>query len=139
MRKIDFMTHSEAEGSHFRHYEIFLFSALCNFFRKFFQCPQRVLPSIFLVFCNRTNVKKSQRVPLKFFGTMTVKNSHFLSLNFQSLKGSPSIFLKFCKRVHVKKSQGPPFTVFGIVRFINMNKFNLKIMYSQAQLAMSHF
>ena len=47
-----------------------LFSALWDFFSKFFKCPQRVLFSIFLIFCKRTNVKKSQRVPFfRIFGT----------------------------------------------------------------------
>ena len=68
-----FYKYSEAEGSDFfRHYETFrlceIFFRLCEtffrlcetFFAKFFKCPQRVL-SIFLIFCKRTNVKKSRR------------------------------------------------------------------------------
>ena len=48
-----------------------LFFGCETFFSKFFKCPQRVLLSIFLIFCKRTNVKKSQRVPFfRIFGTM---------------------------------------------------------------------
>ena len=48
------------------------FFRLCEiFFSNFFQMPQRVLLSFFLVFCKRTNVKKSQRVSFfRIFGTM---------------------------------------------------------------------
>ena len=57
-----FNNFSEAESSHiFRHYEIFRLYE--TFFSKFFKCPQKVL-SFFLIFCNKTNVKKSQKVPL---------------------------------------------------------------------------
>ena len=55
-------------------------------FSKIFQCPQSVLPSICLIFCNRTNVKKSQRV---------------LFSMFKNLKGPPfTVFgiVKFFKR-----------------------------------------
>ena len=82
-----FYKYSEAEGSDFfRHYETFrlceTFFRLCEtFFSKFFKCPQRVLLSIFLIFCRRTNVKKSQRVPFfTFFGTMR------LSGNFKKIR-----------------------------------------------------
>ena len=47
-----------------------LFSALWDFFSKFFKCPQRVLLSIFLISCNRTNVIKSQRVPFSHFSAL---------------------------------------------------------------------
>ena len=39
----------------------------------------------------------------------------------------------------LKKSQSAPFTVFGIVRFFKSNNFCLKIMFSQAQHAISDF
>ena len=86
----------------------------------------KIPPFIFLVFCNRTNVKKSQRVPpFRFFGTMRLENSHFLFLkNFSSL---------------AKISKCPPFTVFGIVRFFKSNNFCLKIRFSQVWHAISYF
>ena len=43
---------------------------LCDFSPKIFQCPQRVLPSICLIFCNTTNVEKSQRVPFSDFSAL---------------------------------------------------------------------
>ena len=47
------------------------FSALCDFFSKIFQCPQRVPPLNFLIFCNGMFVNKSRNVPpFTFFGTM---------------------------------------------------------------------
>ena len=73
---------------------------------------------------------------------MSVNNSHFLFLfkNFQSLQRvSLNFFLKFCNRMDVKKFQRAPFTVFGIVKFFKMNNFSLKIIFSQAQHAMSDF
>ena len=45
------------------------FSELCDF-SKIFQCPQRVPPLSFLIFCNVMFVNKSRRVPpFTFFGT----------------------------------------------------------------------
>ena len=80
-----FYKYSEAEGSDFfRHYETF---RLCEtFFSKFFKCPQRVLLSIFLIFCKRTNVKKSQRVPFSHFSALcdlaetSKKSENFFSI-----------------------------------------------------------
>ena len=48
----------------------------------------KVPPFIFLIFCNRTNVKKFKRVSFRFFGTMRLKNSHF----FRSLQMVPLQF-----------------------------------------------
>ena len=53
--------------------------------------------------------------------------------------GSLQFFLKFCNRMVVKKSQRPPFKVLGIVRNFKMNNFCLKIMFSEAQHAISEF
>ena len=50
-----------------------LFSALCDFFLKFFGLYQRVPPSFVSTFCNTMDVKKLQRVPpFTFFGTVTL-------------------------------------------------------------------
>ena len=48
------------------------FFRLCEtFFRKFFYVLKRSSLQFVLIFCNRTNFKKSQRVPsFRFFGTM---------------------------------------------------------------------
>ena len=48
-----------------------LFSALWDFFRNFLNVPKESSFQFFLIFCKRTNVKKSQRVPFfRIFGTM---------------------------------------------------------------------
>ena len=50
---------------------LWIFSELCDFFSKIFQCPQRVPPLSFLILCNVMFVNKSRRVsPFTFFGTM---------------------------------------------------------------------
>ena len=78
--------------------------------------------NIFNVSNNRTNVKKSQRVPsFRFFGTMRLlKFSFFVFFSkiFQSLQRVPLQFFFNFATMDVKKiSKSPPFTVFGIVRF----------------------
>ena len=116
------------------------------FFFKNFQCLQRVHPSVCLIFCNRTNVKKSQRVPFsRFFGTMRLPLKCLFFVFFRNLfkdsKESPFNFSKFCNRMGIKKSQRvPSFTVFGIVRFYKRNNFRVKISrFSQTQHAISDF
>ena len=73
-----------------------------RFFRNFFNVPQRALPSIFLIFCNRTNVEKSQRVSsFRFFGTMRLKNSHvfcFFFEIFQRLQRFPFNFFEILQQ-----------------------------------------
>ena len=113
-----FYKYSEAEGSDFfRHYETF---RLCEtFFRlceTFFKCPQRVILSIFSIFCKRTNVKKSQRVPFfRIFGTMRLFKILIFFKNFldsliffknflMSPKRPPFNFLISCNRTNVIKS-----------------------------------
>ena len=117
-----------------------------SFFFKNFQCLQRVHPSVCLIFCNRTNVKKSQRVPFsRFFGTMRLplKFPFFVLFRnfFKDSKESPFNFSKFCNRMGNKKSRRvPSFTVFSIVRFYKRNNFRVKISrFSQAQHAISDF
>ena len=101
----------------------------------------KIPPFIFLVFCNRTNVKKSQRVPsFRFFGTMRLLKILIFCFFFAKFFKSRFNFLKFCNRMDVKKiSKCPPFTVFGIVTFFKSNNFCLKIRFSQAQHAVSDF
>ena len=90
------------------------FSTLLDFFfENFFS----VLPSICFIFCNRTNARKSQRVPFfRFFGTMRLKFSHFFVFFFENFskdsKRSPFRFLNFCNRMDLKKSQRTPFYSF---------------------------
>ena len=88
------------------------FSELCDFLKlfglKFF--PQRVPPSIFLMFCNTMDVKKSQRVPLfTFFGTVTLfknLNKKFFGNFFMSPKGPPFNFFKiFCNQLEFHKAR----------------------------------
>ena len=84
------------------------FFGFVRLFSKNFQCPQSIFPSLCLIFCNRTNVRKSQRVPFfKFFGTMKM----FLIFLFfkesfsEDSERSPFSSLKFCNRIDVNKSQ----------------------------------
>ena len=46
------------------------FGTVRLFFSKFFQCPQRVSPLSFLLFCYRMRVYKSKRVPLLHFSAL---------------------------------------------------------------------
>ena len=91
------------------------FLELCDFLKlfglKFF--PQRVPPSIFLMFCNTIDVKKSQRVaPFTFFGTVTLlKNliKNFFGKFFHVSKGSPfNFFLIFCNQLEFHKARRVP-------------------------------
>ena len=86
-----------------------------RFFRNFFNVPQRALPSIFLIFCNRTNVEKSQRVSsFRFFGTMRLlKILMFFVQIFWLYQRFPLIFLKFCNTMDVWKSQTAPLSQFS--------------------------
>ena len=131
-----FYKYSEAEGSDFfRHYETF---RLCYFFSKFFKCPQRVLLSIFLIFCKRTNVKKSQRVPFfRIFGTMRLFKiliffQKFLRLPyfqkfFNVPKASSFQFFDILQQNECYKIlKGPFFTFFGTMRLSgNFKKFGI--------------
>ena len=105
----------EAEDSHFfRQYEtpLPLFSFLRLIFENFLMSPKGP-PFIFLIFCNRTNVKKFKRVSLRFFGTMRLLKIRIFSKISRSLQMVPlQFFLKYRKRMDVKKSQEPPFHSF---------------------------
>ena len=106
-----------------------LFSALLDFFSKFFKCPQRVLLSIFLIFCKRTNVKKSQRVPFfRIFGTMRLfkiliffqkffRLAYFFQKFFNVPKASSFQFFDILQQNECYKIlKGPFFTFFGTMR-----------------------
>ena len=129
----------------FRHYETPPFFGFVRlFFRNFLNVLKGSSLQFVLIFCNRTNVKKSQRVPsFRFFGTMRLLKILilfvFFSKIFQRLLRFPFNFLKFCNRMVVKKFQRAPFTVFGIARNFKMNNFCLKISFSEAQHAISEF
>ena len=93
-----------------------LFSALCDFFLKFFGLHQLIPPS----FCNTMDVKKLQRVPpFTFFGTVTpFKNlvlKNFSGNFFMSPKGPPSFFFHFLQPAGVSQSpKGPPFSILSL-------------------------
>ena len=102
------------------------FSELCDFLKLFGLniFPQRVPPSIFLMFCNTMDVKKLQRVPpFTFFGTVTLfKNliKKFYGKFFHVSKGSPLHFLKiFCNQLEFHKARraldmAPTLAVLGL-------------------------
>ena len=84
----------EAEDSHFfRQYEtpLPLFSFLRLIFENFLMSPKGP-PFIFLIFCNRTNVKKFKRVSFRFFGTMRLLKIRIFSKIFRSLQMVPLQF-----------------------------------------------
>ena len=88
-----------------------LFGFLRLIFENFLMFPKGP-PFIFLIFCNRTNVKKFKRVSsFRFFGTMRLFAFFFENFS-KSPNGPPSIFLKYRKRMDVKKSQRTPFHSF---------------------------
>ena len=119
------------------------FFRLCEtFFENFLMSPKGP-PFIFLIFCNKTNFKKSQRVPsFRFFGTMSLLKILIFFENFQKGNFSKRILLvhtgmcivmfplRFFEQLQqngcFKNLKGAPFTVFGIVRFFKMNNFVLK-------------
>ena len=55
------------------------FSALCDFFSKFF-CRQRVPLQVFLIFCSKLKFQKAQRVS----PSTILKTLHFLSLRYSA-------------------------------------------------------
>ena len=75
-----------------------LFGFLRLIFENFLMSPKGP-PFIFLLFCNRTNVKKFKRVSQIFRHYETVKNSHFFENFSKSPNGPPSIFLNYRKRM----------------------------------------
>ena len=85
----------EAEDSHFfRQYETPPppFRLFETYFRKFFFMSPTGPPFIFLLFCNRTNVKKFKRVSFRFFGTMRLLKIRIFSKIFRSLQMVPLQF-----------------------------------------------
>ena len=105
------------------------FSALWDFFRKFFNVLKGSSLQFVLIFCNRTNVRKSQRVPsFTFFGTMRLlKILMFLFLFRKFLQWVPlHFFWNFATGWLLKNLEGPPSTVFGIVRNFKCENFVFK-------------
>ena len=118
-----------------------LFSALWDFFRKFFNVLKGSSLQFVLIFCNRTSVKKSQMVPsLRFFGSMRLLKILFFRKFFKDSNVFPfNFFWNFATEWFLKNLKGPPFTVFGIVRKFKMNNFCLKIRFSEAQHSISEY
>ena len=113
-----------------------LFRLCETFFSKFFKNPKRVLLSIFLIFCKRTNVKKSQRVLFfRIFGTMRLfkiliffqkffRLPYFLKF-FNVPKASSFHFLDILQQNECYKIlKGPFFTFFGTMRLSGNFKKN---------------
>ena len=89
---------------------------LFRLFRKYFNVLKGSSLQFVLIFCNRTNVKKSQRVPFRFYGTMRLLKNLIFCFFFENFSKtpicSPSFFLKFLNRMVVKESQRAPFYSF---------------------------
>ena len=101
-------------------------------------------PPFNLIFCHRTNVKKSQRVPFfRLFGSLRQLKSLIFLFFFRkfSKESKESLFncLKFCKFWCWKISKGPLFNGIDIVRFFKRYHFWHKIRFSQAKHAISDF
>ena len=63
-----------------------------TYFRKFFNVPKG-FPFIFLIFCNRTNVKKFKRVSsFRFFGTMRLLKNRIFFESFSKFPHGPIQF-----------------------------------------------
>ena len=79
-----------------------LFRLCGTFFESFFTVLKGSALQFVLIFCNRANVKKSQRVPsFRFFGTMRVKNSHFFVFFrkfFEDSNGFPFNFFEISQQ-----------------------------------------
>ena len=105
----------EAEDSHFfRQYEtpLPLFSFLRLIFENFLMSPKGP-PFIFLIFCNRTNVKKFKRASFRFFGTMRLLKIRIFSKIFRSLQMVPlQFFWNIAKEWMLKNLKEPPFHSF---------------------------
>ena len=106
-----------------------LFRFVRLFFSKFLKCPQRVLLSIFLIFCKRTNVKKSQRVPFfrisalwdcskfYFFFQKYFRLPYFFQKYFNVPKASSFQFFDILQQNECYKIlKGPFITFFGTMR-----------------------
>ena len=93
-----------------------LFSALLDFFFEIFLMSPKSPPFNFLIFCKRTNGKKSQRVLFfRIFGTMRLfkiliffqkffRHPYFFQKFLMSPKRPPFNFLISCNRTNVIKS-----------------------------------
>ena len=95
------------------------FSTLCDFLLKFFGFHQRVSPSFVSIFCNTMDVKKSQRVPFTFFGTVTPFKNLILKIFFRKFfkisQGSPFNFFHTIQPTGVSQSpKGPSFTILSL-------------------------
>ena len=128
---------------------------LCEtFFSKFFKCPQRVLLSIFLIFCKRTIVKKSQRVPFfRIFGTMRLfkiliffqkffRLPYFFQKFFNDPKASSFQFFHILQQNECYKiRKGPFFTFFGTMRLAETSKKieKVRIFFSQFLVLKNRF
>ena len=91
----------EADSHFFRQYEtpLPLFGFLRLIFENFLMSPKGP-PFIFLIFCNRMNVKEFKRVSsFRFFGTMRLLKIRIFFENFsKSPNGPPSIFFEISQK-----------------------------------------
>ena len=93
-----------------------LFGFVRLFFRNFSNVPKESSFQ-FLIFCNRKNVKKSQRVPLFFriFGTVRLFKILIFVFFFESFFETPFSFCFFFQKF-LMPTKGPPFFLFDILQ-----------------------
>ena len=85
---------------------------LCGFFRNFFSCHQRFLPSFVWYFATERMLKNPKGFLLQIFRHYeTVENFHFCV--FLKFFMSRFIFLKFCNRMDVEKISKCPLLQFS--------------------------
>ena len=86
-------------------------------FFEIFQMSPKSPPFNFLIFCNRKNVKKSQRVPPFFtiFGTMRLFKILIFVFFSKVFLRLPSHFLFFFQKF-LMSTKGPPFFLFDILQ-----------------------
>ena len=110
----NFFTSIPKQKVTFRHYETSPIFGFVSFFSKIFKCSQRILPSICLIPCNKTNVKKSQRVLfLRFFGTMRLPLKFLISLFF--FENFLRLLFNFLENF-LTSPKNPPFNLFDILQ-----------------------
>ena len=80
-----------------------------------FKCPQRVLLSILLIFCNRTNVKNPRGSLFSEISALwdCSKFSFFVFFS-KNFKRHPSHFFAFFQK-YLISTKGPPFSLFDIL------------------------
>ena len=117
------------------------FSALRDFFLKFFKCPTggSSLQLVWYFATERMLEKPKWSVFLIFRHYETVKISHFSKIFRTTPNGPLQFFWNFATEWMLKNLNEPPFYSFRHCEIFKRNNFCLRIRFSQAQHAISDF